>query len=99
MNGRVGLDWAVSGSVALSFWTEFAGRQDRLSVRDRGDPRINPEGTPAWASASVRLDWSLPQHWRFGLAVENLFDRSYREHGSGIDATGINGIVSLTADF
>jgi outer membrane receptor protein involved in Fe transport len=99
LNGRLALDWMLNEAMVLSLWSDFADRQDRLSDRDRRDPRINPSGTPAWATANIRLDWTLPSHWRLGLSVENLFDRAYREHGSGIDATGINGIASLTYTF
>ena len=99
LNGRIGLNWDLNESVALSFWSDFASRQDRLSDRDRADPRINPLGSAAWVSANLRLDWTLSAAWRLGLTVENLLDRSYREHGSGIDAAGINGIASLSLSF
>jgi outer membrane receptor protein involved in Fe transport len=33
------------------------------------------------------------------LAIENLFDKSYRQHGSGINAPGTNVIVALEARF
>lgn len=77
----------------------FATRQDRLSDRDRTDPRINPGGTPGWVAANLRLGWEINERFRARLAVENIFDQPYREHGSGINAPGINTILSLEARF
>jgi outer membrane receptor protein involved in Fe transport len=77
----------------------FAGRQDRLSDRDRVDPRINPDGTAGWMTANIRLGWDISENFRARLAVENIFDQPYREHGSGINAAGINATVSLEARF
>jgi outer membrane receptor protein involved in Fe transport len=50
-------------------------------------------------TANVRLGWDMNENLRARLAVENLFDHSYREHGSGINAPGINAIVSMEARF
>jgi len=33
--------------------------------------------------------------WEIGVRLENLFDRRYRLHGSGIDASGHNLFVSV----
>jgi len=36
------------------------------------------------------LSWQASQHLELGLRMENLADKNYREHGSGIDAPGRN---------
>lgn len=99
LNGQVGLLYRPMPRLWVEPFIRFATRQDRLSDRDLIDPRINPNGTPGWVTANLRLGWDLHENLRARLAVENLFDKAYREHGSGINAPGINAIVSLEARF
>ena len=99
LNGQVGLFYRPIPRLWVEPFVRFAGRQDRLSDRDRVDPRINPDGTPGWVTANLRLGWEINERFRGRLAVENIFDQPYREHGSGINAPGINATVSLEARF
>jgi outer membrane receptor protein involved in Fe transport len=75
-------------------YVQFASRQSRLSPRDVRDVRIDPEGTPGWGTVNVRAQWMPRNNLRLGAAVENLADKRYRVHGSGIDAVGRNLWVS-----
>ncbi len=97
LNGRIGLRIEPSEKLSLDGHVLFAGDQDRLSPRDAGDPRINPEGTPGWTTLNFRLAWQASEKLQFGFKLENLFDRAYREHGSGIDAPGLNAGLWLNA--
>lgn len=99
VNGQVGLLYRPMPRLWVEPFVRFAATQDRLSDRDRTDPRINPEGTPGWVTANIRLGWEITERFRARFAVENIFDQPYREHGSGINAPGINAIVSLEARF
>jgi outer membrane receptor protein involved in Fe transport len=99
LNGQLGLLYRPLPRVWVEPFMRFAAEQDRLSDRDRIDPRINPNGTPGWVTANIRLGWDIDERFRARLAVENLFDQPYRDHGSGINAPGINAIVSLEARF
>ena len=90
---QAGSRWTLESSV---YW---AGEQDRLSPRDEVDPRINPEGTAGWATLGVRAAWMPAAAVRVAFGVENIFDRRYREHGSGFDAPGRNGFVTLELRF
>jgi len=99
VNGQVGVLYRPMPRIWVEPFMRFASEQDRLSDRDRIDPRINPNGTPGWVTANVRLGWDIDEHFRARLAVENLFDQPYRDHSSGINAPGINAIVSLEARF
>ena len=73
----------------------FAGSQDRLSPRDARDVRINPAGTPGWVTANIAANWQASERWQATARVENILDKQYRLHGSGIDATGRNLLLSL----
>ncbi|MBI2903621.1 MAG: TonB-dependent receptor [Candidatus Methylomirabilis oxyfera] len=99
LNGQLGLFYRPMPRLWVEPFVRFAATQDRLSDRDLIDPRINPRGTPGSVTANVRLGWEISERFRARLAVENVFDQPYREHGSGIDAPGINAMVSLEARF
>ena len=98
-NGRVGTLYALTHNLELEAFLRFSADQNRLSARDERDSRINPNGTPGWLTTNLRLTWEINDHVSALLAVENLFDKSYREHGSGINAPGLNAIVALEARF
>ena len=77
----------------------FAAEQDRLSARDVRDPRINPLGTPAWGSLNLGAGFSPTERWKVVMRLENVLDRDYRRHGSGVDAPGRSLRVSLEGRF
>jgi outer membrane receptor protein involved in Fe transport len=102
LHGWVGLRYDVGGSwfdrIELS--SAWALEQDRLSPQDLGDPRIDPDGTDAWATVDLDVGGpigassggsSAASRWYLG--VHNLFDESYRVHGSGVDGAGIGLVV------
>ena len=72
-----------------SFYAESlnAGRQDRLSTGDLSDNRILMTGTPAWNILNLGLTAKL-KTLECRAGVENLFNRDYRVHGSGINGAG-----------
>jgi hemoglobin/transferrin/lactoferrin receptor protein len=94
-NGRLSLRYQVQDALLIEPYILFAASQDRLSPRDVQDVRINPAGTPGWVSANIAATWQSDERWQATARVENLFDKRYRLHGSGIDATGLNLLLSL----
>lgn len=88
LNGQASLRYDVTPELATEALILFAGRQDRLSPRDVRDVRINPEGTAGWSVLNLEASWYPDDRWLITLAIRNLLDRSYRSHGSGIDAPG-----------
>ena len=88
--GRFGLNVDPGGDLRLRAWLSFASRQDRLSARDIGDPRIDPRGTAGWGATGVELSWDVAENWLLDVRVDNVFDKAYRTHGSGVDAVGRN---------
>lgn len=87
---RLDLRYRPSASWRLEASLLAADGQDRLSARDVGDARIDPAGTPGWAAVGAGAVWTRPDGWQVALAVDNIFDRRYRVHGSGMDAPGRN---------
>ena len=90
INGQLGVEYFFNENWRIEPYVMFAGNQDRLSPRDVGDPRINPLGTAGWGTLNVVLDWQATESLQLGLRLENLGDKAYREHASGIDAAGRN---------
>jgi hemoglobin/transferrin/lactoferrin receptor protein len=92
--GRIGFRWNRE-NIYFDLYVRFASRQDRLSSDDRDDPRIPENGTPGWQTVNFRAGFPM---WTFGklqVAVENIFDVNYREHGSGVNGPGRNFIIGV----
>ena len=97
INGRIGARWRLAPDWSVNAWALYAARQDRLSPRDLADPRVNPAGTAGWNTWNVRFAWDFAPRATLALALENLADRRYREHGSGTDEVGRN--ATMTVDW
>lgn len=74
------------------WWAEVmvdrAGRQDRLSARDVSDPRIPADGTPGFTALHLTGAWRIDANSEVILALNNLTDRRYKMHGSGLFEPG-----------
>jgi outer membrane receptor protein involved in Fe transport len=55
--------------------------------------------TAGWASLAVRSGVPLGERWQLNLAIENILDKNYRHHGSGVDSPGINAWIGLRFTF
>lgn len=98
LSGRLGLVHRLASAWEFSAWSDYGARQDRLAPSDLTDPRIDPRGTAGYVSAHAGLRWQpseLPLTVQ--LRVENLTDKAYREHGSGVDQPGRG--VSLSVEY
>jgi outer membrane receptor protein involved in Fe transport len=95
LSGRLNVGYDAGGDFRLDAWLRFAGEQDRLSARDAGDIRIDPNGTSGWGILGARGTWDVRSGWQFTLGIDNVLDKRYRVHGSGLDAPGRNFMVSL----
>jgi outer membrane receptor protein involved in Fe transport len=99
LNGKIGAVFNPAEHLSIDAFVLFAGSQDRLSPRDLGDPRISPQGTPGWGTLNVTMTWIASETLELGLRLENLADKAYREHASGIDAPGLNFGAWATLSF
>jgi len=97
--------WFILGGV------RWALAQDRLHPSDKNDLRIcgvdsysktlaDPcSGTDGWVALHARAGWR-PTDWaRLQLSVNNVLDTSYRTHGSGTDAAGVDVRLTATLQF
>jgi len=90
LNGNILISYDLDDRWQFDTWLRAAARQDRLSARDTQDPRIDPSGTAGWASLGTSATWSGGDGWQVTVSADNLTDKQYRTHGSGIDAPGRN---------
>lgn len=95
INGIVGAEWRMLPTLVLepSLWIN--GSQHRLDSVDKADNRIANGGTAGFAVVNLRAGWTPNDTYKLQLFGENLLDKSYREHGSGIDGRGRG--VGITA--
>lgn len=76
-----------------------AARQDRLSSRDVRDSRINPNGTAGFGLLRLRGNYRFSDVLSATLALHNIGDRDYREHGSGIGGAGRAAALTIEGRF
>lgn len=95
LSGQLAVQFDLNSAWMLESWLNVAGEQRRLSDRDIRDVRINPEGTAGWALLGTKARWAANENWTVELTADNLLDKRYRVHGSGIDATGRNFLLSV----
>lgn len=93
------LDWYANAAWRISFNALTAGRQERLSLRDLTDPRIDPDGTAGWTRFDLSSRYTLNEHVDLLARLDNIVDRNYREHGSGINAIGRNLMLGVDLQF
>jgi hemoglobin/transferrin/lactoferrin receptor protein len=101
LQAYLGLHWEPAGSDHwLAMLLSTAGNADKLSTRDVADTdRIPAGGTPGYAILSLRGGWHVSDDWRVSIAAENVLDKNYRVHGSGLNEPGRNLLVTLFRRF
>lgn len=99
LGGILELSYDGGGAWLFDGWLRYAAGQDRLSARDIRDTRINPAGTAGWGSLGGRARFAPGERWSLSLMLDNLLDKRYRVHGSGIDAPGQNVALGVRLKF
>lgn len=94
----------------LRVWVEalatIVDRQSHLSAAEDGsagtpDAQRIPQkhGTPGYTVYTVRGGYTVTENLKTVVAVENVTDKDYRHHGSGVNEPGTNFIVSAEVRF
>ena len=101
ITGLIGARWE---HPSRRLWAEtvvrMASEAGHLSTRDEGDTqRIPPGGTPGYAAWDIRAGVRVNEGLRISAAIENLLDKDYRIHGSGLNEPGRNFILSADWEF
>ncbi|MBU1218287.1 TonB-dependent receptor [Myxococcota bacterium] len=83
----------------------YASKQDRLSPEDESDVRIPDGGTPSWYTLNARAMMGFRNvsgaisNLRVGLSLENVLNKKYKYHGSGLYNAGRNFMLFFEAVF
>ena len=97
LNGRIITSYKKS-NWQFSAEALFAAKQDRLAKGDKEDNRIGVDGTAAWTN----FNFFAAYKWK-NLAIrtglQNISDKEYHTHGSGINAVGRSGWMSVHLNF
>ena len=81
----------------LEIMSRLADEQTRLSQRDIEDTRIDAFGTPGWITLNLKYHLEFDRV-SFNLTLENIFDETYKEHGSGVYSPGRGVVLTLRYD-
>lgn len=69
--------------------------EDRIHPANQAsdNQRIPTGGTPGYVVAMLHAGYRPCDHFELTCGIENLFDEDYRNHGSGQNQPGLNGIL------
>jgi hemoglobin/transferrin/lactoferrin receptor protein len=98
---QLGVRWnSDNGKFLIGATCSMAAKADRLSTRDKKDiQRIPPGGTPGYAVFDINGVWNITDDLGLSLSLENILDKDYRIHGSGVNELGRNFIVTAIWRF
>jgi TonB-dependent heme/hemoglobin receptor len=95
-NGSLRLRYAPDSGTWFEVNSLFAARQDRLSPEDLTDLRIPAGGTPGYATLGLGMGLRWQANHELVLTIENLTNKKYKTHGSGVYGAGASLAVSYT---
>jgi hemoglobin/transferrin/lactoferrin receptor protein len=85
-NGRFIASYKTSAWFAAAE-LQFAAKQNRLAQGDKDDNRIPAGGTPGWQILNFYGGYTF-HSLQFNTGLQNIFNKDYRTHGSGINGAG-----------
>ncbi len=97
----------VRGAAAQRRLNRSDIRDPRIqgTTRDTGEVEFDEngaaidQGTPGWWTLNVRGGINLNDSTNLTLAFDNILDKRYRQHGSGVNSPGFNISISLDNRF
>ncbi len=97
MHGRFGL---IFQEKNFFFKPEilFAAKQSRLAQGDKDDNRIGKNGTAAWQIININSGYNF-KFISINISLQNLTNKDYRTHGSGINGVGRSAFGTLVLHF
>ncbi|MBC8112396.1 MAG: TonB-dependent receptor [Verrucomicrobia bacterium] len=99
--GKAGFKYTQKG-FSGQFEYVFAGKQNRLASGDKSDIRISSRlvngATPSWNVLNVLAGFTF-KTYALNAGLQNILNRAYRVHGSGVDGVGRSAWLALRAAF
>ena len=95
--GRLAAEYKLKNWWINLEW-QAAGKQNRLAQGDKDDNRIPVGGTPAWNIINIHSGYTI-RFFTIDLSLQNLLNKDYRIHGSGVNGYGRSVFLSLAVNF
>ena len=73
--------------------------RDTSKIKFNAEGQAVAQGTPGWVTLNLRGGIQISGYSQLTVSLENLLDKRYREHGTGVDAPGINVVVSINSQL
>ena len=74
---------------------QLAAKQQRLAAGDISDNRIGRLGTPGWSVINISNGFNFKK-MDINLTLQNVLDKDYKFHGSGINGVGRSLILGFS---
>jgi len=101
LQATTGIRWQEErGRFWGEAWVWTMDNQDQLALRDVTDTsRIPAGGTPGFTILGISGGMKIADNVVWTLSLENLGDKDYRVHGSGLNGPGFNAISTVEISF
>jgi TonB-dependent heme/hemoglobin receptor len=99
IKGQLGVKWMLKRDIWMEYYNLLAAKQDRLAPGDIEDPRISDGGTPGFVTFNLRGGIDFNRWGNLTMALENITNKAYRLHSSGIDSPGRNLVIGYELYF
>lgn len=97
LNGRLSASYKKNNWFITGEWVS-AQKQSRLAQGDKDDNRIPIGGTPGWNLINFYGGFTW-KHLEIGAGLQNLMNKDYRTHGSGVNGYGRSGWMNCRISF
>lgn len=103
--GVIGLKFVHQSRWWAAGQLRWSDEYSDVAARDSGDVRLTIPGRadgslPGYAAFDIKAGWTNEDRTQtYNLALENIADKTYRDIGSGADATGLNLVVNAKLTF
>ena len=94
LNGKFSVSYCTN-YFSAEYYMLWSDKQNRLSASDKKDFRIGINGTNGFICHNLNFLYSISDIVTFYVKLENIFDKYYKTHGSGIYSMGRNLIVAI----
>lgn len=101
LTAQTGIRWQATGKpLWFELLADAATKATQLSPDDERDTqRIPPGGTPGYIIPTIRGGTLISDFLELSIAVENILDEDYRNHGSGVNEPGRNLVLTAGCTF
>jgi hemoglobin/transferrin/lactoferrin receptor protein len=93
-NGRLITNYKTGNWFAAAE-IQFASKQNRLAQGDKDDNRIAAGGTPGWQILNFYGGYKF-RSLQLNTGLQNILNKDYRTHGSGINGVGRSAWITAT---